>query len=534
MTSIRRRRKTADFDLPRDLNSRLINRFTTCFKLDPTRKGQVQIDNWLTKYVSPETDPAELRRSRATDKWLRTERKNRLTNARLESSADTMFVEERLSFGKVLARAQQVILETIGASPSLCPLHGGFSGGATTSRRRVEGHPAFKFLDKADVTRDAYQLFFDVIRGTVWQRHIDAHGLDIRVVPGNVMFMVPKSTTIDRAAAKEPDLNVFLQKIFGEQIHWALKRKGINLNDQSVNAELARRGSIDGSLATLDLSSASDSVTTSLIRRLLPSDWYYYLSQVRSPYTLVEGEQHCNEMFSSMGNGFTFQLETLVFYSLAKASAYCMGIRGAISVYGDDIIIPTDLTPTLVKVLDFCGFEVNPVKSFSEGSFRESCGGWWDDGTNVTPFFLRRPVSRVSDLILMLNSLVRWASVDMPQISLLNRTLSVTKVIQPVYECLWDEFSGFIPPDLWGGQDLASRTSLVSGHKPRKELLDITSEKWLPDEGKYIHWLHTFETRGTASESEASATSPTGLARKRRSKQRERDDLPLFLHWNER
>ena len=157
-------------------------------------------------------------------------------------------------------------------------------------------------------------------------------GLEPRFVNGNVMFTVPKNSEIDRCACKEPDLNMFLQKGFGNQIRYLLKKKaGVDLNNQLINRELARVGSVDGSLMTVDLSSASDSVTSALVGRLLPPDWFWYLDLVRSPVTMIDGEVHLNEMFSSMGNGFTFELESLLFYAITRATAYFGGWNGHIS-----------------------------------------------------------------------------------------------------------------------------------------------------------------------------------------------------------
>ena len=517
MTRSRMSSKCADTKLPQGLTRNIIDVMSMALDGDSSHKGRIMREFWLTKYCEPDPSSAELRRSKAVEKWLLTERKNLLTNARLRSpSARQFFWTAEHKYERAIREARKVCKSILGPTPSLCPLNGGFSGGATTSRRRTLGHPARKFLGKAHVTRDAYNLFHDVIRGTRWQDEIHVYGLETTVVRGNVMFTVPKSADIDRVAAKEPDLNVFLQKMFGNQIRTLLLREGVNLNDQSINAGLAKRGSEDDSLMTIDLSSASDSVTTELVRALLPFDWFYYLSMVRSPLTSVDGEWHENAMFSSMGNGFTFELESLIFYSLARAAAYLTGTRGRISVYGDDIIAPSSLYGELRDLLGFCGFSVNDSKSFHEGPFRESCGAYWYAGQDVKPFFIRRPLTRVSDLILFLNSLVSWASVD--------------GVMCPIYEEIYNLFKHLVPKDLWGGQDLTSRSSLVTGDRPRKELIAVTAEMSVNHRGVLLLWLLSFEARSSdiLSDGTIHPTRTTGLYRKRRSRQMERD-IPLFL-----
>ena len=219
MKNGRKSSKDADLRLPQGLTRRIIDAMSIVLKDDSSPKGRIMEAYWLTKYCEPEKSQAELRRSRAVEKWLSTERKNLRTNARLASaSARQFYWTDTHKYERAIREARRVCKSILGTTPSLCPLNGGFSGGATTSRRRSLGHPARKFLGKAHVTRDAYNLFHDVIRGTRWQDEIHCYGLETTVVPGNVMFTVPKSSDIDRVCAKEPDLNVFLQKIFGSHI----------------------------------------------------------------------------------------------------------------------------------------------------------------------------------------------------------------------------------------------------------------------------------------------------------------------------
>ena len=164
---------------------------------------------------------------------------------------------------------------------------------------------------------------------------------------------------------------MYLQKMLGDQIRMLLKWKHIDLNDQRINARLAKLGSERGDLATIDLSSASDSVTTELVKLVMPNDWFYYLDVFRSRHTDCEGTIVTPHMFSSMGNGFTFELESLLFYAITRAACYYTGSAGRISVYGDDIICPSQGYDAVASALAFYGFKVNAKKSFAEGPFRE-------------------------------------------------------------------------------------------------------------------------------------------------------------------
>jgi len=371
----RTRPNTADHPLSRSLTDEFTGDLNKILSTDDAYEASYLSRTLLTKFDGGTKDGAQQRRSKAIAKWPETETINSTTNSRLiKLGASSIDVIPGVSARAFLGRVERIIARILPWTPSLDVANGGFSGGSSTSKKRVQGHPALKFLDKADVTRPALSLFRDIVRGTRWADHLRLPGLEPRYVDGNVLFTVPKNSEIDRVAAKEPDLNMFLQKAFGNQIRTCLKRVGIDLNDQRINQELARIGSVTGSLMTVDLSSASDSVTLELVRRVLPSDWFYYLDLVRSKQTDVDGTAHVNEMFSSMGNGFTFELESLLFVAITQAVAYFRGVRGQISVYGDDIIAPSELSLDLTSALAFCGFRLNESKSFWTGSFRESCG----------------------------------------------------------------------------------------------------------------------------------------------------------------
>jgi hypothetical protein len=121
----------------------------------------------------------------------------------------------------------------------------------------------------------------------------------------------------------------------------------------------------------------------------LPSDWFELLELFRSSYTLVEDRYHENEKFSSMGNGYTFELESLIFAAVAY-SAVPLCEHHLVGIYGDDIIVPQAYASDVVDALNYLGFKVNERKSFLAGSFFESCGTDWFKGQNVRPFYLRK------------------------------------------------------------------------------------------------------------------------------------------------
>lgn len=203
------------------------------------------------------------------------------------------------------------------------------------------------------------------------------------VIQGNSYTTVPKTALTDRSICVEPPLNIFFQLGVGTMIRRRLKaRAGIDLNSQEVNQWYALLGSYDSEWCTIDLSSASDTVARRLVTYLLSDSavllpWLRVMEALRSPFTYFPkwagGEKWLNHKFSSMGNGFTFELETLIFWALCSSAAEEAG--GVCSaVYGDDIIVDSVAYDPVVEILQTCGFEVNTKKSFKEGLFRESCG----------------------------------------------------------------------------------------------------------------------------------------------------------------
>jgi hypothetical protein len=261
---------------------------------------------------------------------------------------------------------------------------------------------------------------------------------------------------------------------------------------------LARLGSLNGSLATLDLSSASDSISYELVSLLMPPCWFTILDEVRSPIVDIDGEEHKCEMFSSMGNGFTFELESLLFYALAKATAYFTRTRGKISVYGDDIIVPVQMAEHLTQVLDYFGFSLNPEKSFWSGPFRESCGGHYHLGEDITPFFIRKPIKTLVDLIHLLNAVRLWCS------------RGEALFLSEDGWLLWDLLSELVPRMFWGGDVLSSgRGQLVSPHHPCKRLVGITKHDSLPEVGSYLNTMFALSKRSESSLIESNSFEPS-------------------------
>ena len=245
------------------------------------------------------------------------------------------------------------------------------------------------------------------------------HGYDLRA--GSKLSFVPKTTEISRTICTEPTLNMFFQRGIGNFLEDVLKQKfNIDLEFQpDINREMARLGSLDGSFGTIDLQSASDCISNRLIRSYFPVHMVNWFMRTRSPSTVLpDGTLLELEMVSSMGNGFTFPLQTLIFAVIVTSCYEVLGIkpedgRGKaqrnFSIFGDDIIVLKETFEFVKKALSCFGFMVNEDKSFNSGEFRESCGGDYYRGLDIRGVYLRKLQDR-SDVYSIINRLTRWSA----------------------------------------------------------------------------------------------------------------------------
>jgi hypothetical protein len=245
-------------------------------------------------------------------------------------------------------------------------------------------------------------------------RH-DRHGRKDRVTCESRFSVVPKNSDTGRGICTEPSINMLFQLGTGAILTHRLKTMyGIDLSTQeSVNQRLARRGSITGHLATIDLQSASDSISLVLLRQILPRDFYEVLTRFRTNRISIDGlPDRFLPMVSTMGNGYTFPLQTILFSAIVRATYRSLDIKPVpgenIAVYGDDIICEVKAYRRLVRNLRLCGFLINDDKSFSEGPFRESCGADFWSGVNVRSPYIRR-LETQQDVYVAINILNLWS-----------------------------------------------------------------------------------------------------------------------------
>ena len=222
-------------------------------------------------------------------------------------------------------------------------------------------------------------------------------------VQHNEICCVPKNSETSRTVALEPTGNTLIQKGFDLEMRELLReRLNIDLSNQDENGLMAYEGSLPDALdpyVTLDVKDASNSILTELVRYYCPPEWFTAMNEVRSPMgRLPDGTFHRYQLFCTMGNGFCFPLETLIFAACCVAAYRDCGLPCDFRVYGDDIIVRQSVALLVVEVLKSNGFRLNGAKSFIFGPFRESCGANWYEGTGVTPVYWRTRITSRSAL----------------------------------------------------------------------------------------------------------------------------------------
>jgi hypothetical protein len=233
------------------------------------------------------------------------------------------------------------------------------------------------------------------------------------------VILVPKTQKTPRVIAAEPASMQYMQQalmgVLVPSLETSWIKDMIGFTDQIPNRELAKRGSLDGSLATLDMKEASDRV--SFMQALAIGEHFPLfreaISATRSKLArLPSGEVIHLRKFASMGSALCFPIEAMAFLTaifvgierklIAEGSRSrltkqdVMSFIGSVRVYGDDIIVPVDCVYYVTDVFRSLGWKTNIGKSFWTGLFRESCGGDYYAGHDITIIRFRKefPSSR--------------------------------------------------------------------------------------------------------------------------------------------
>jgi len=390
-----------------------------------------QVTAFFSKYVGLDTG-IDLERV-AFDKWVGVEARCRSVNndfrlrwdgkQAFDPQVEQIIAIARSKIRRILGSVTEVDLRYI---KEMCH----FGPGADTDTEREFTSRFFKFSDPGSVTPACSEMMSSLF-GSEFLQCDSIDGDEVEEEPSRIceflehaelvresrLAFVAKNAKTHRSICVEPRWNIFFQLGIGALLTKRLLRFGIDITDQTVNQLLAKRAEVSR-LATIDLSSASDSLAINLVIDLLADAdpfWLELLLTSRCTHTFYERADASFrlEKISSMGNGYTFPLETLIFFSLAWAACEVLGhsksVKSDVSVYGDDIIVPQAVATGLVEALNCLGFSVNPDKTYLSGVFYESCGQDYYKGKNVRPFFVKEEVVTVTQAITFCNQIAAFS-----------------------------------------------------------------------------------------------------------------------------
>jgi hypothetical protein len=308
-----------------------------------------------------------------------------------------------------------------------------------------------------------------------YSRYDDVEILDPGHEPPVRVIHVPKTLRTPRIIAMEPAYVQYMQQAILRPLIECLEAEIIRPNkrnnlgsyflgftSQNPNRVMACRGSKGDGLATLDLSEASDRVHILHVEAMLqrfPSfrEAVFAARSFKAEIPMLGVQLDSLHKFASMGSALCFPFEamvftTAIFLGLEEQLGHqldrkdVLSFRGKVRVYGDDIIVPVDSVPFVNDVLTRLGFKINVAKSFWTGKFRESCGGDYYDGVDVTPVRVRRvfPSSRsdvpeVQSLVALRNLLYErglWKTTRWLDENVVGKFLPHFPIVEPTAPCL--------------------------------------------------------------------------------------------------
>lgn len=369
-----------------DFNRTSLEELRTCLQVEAFfKKNAAFADETVCLKAAKESFLSGEARCRRTNKrldWYYVHRD------RLDPDMDRYLTSMEQYCSKVLGNFGQFLEEL----PDLVRI----TAGATSTRPRRNALPYLKARKSKVVCSSGAAPYLQAL-----STHFGYGKLSFKFAEWNRVEFVPKSWKTHRTIACEAEGNTPLQLSFDTWVKRQLRRKTpVNLSSQDKNKRAAYTSSVMGDYSTIDLEGASDSLAYNAVAWFTPMPWFLYLDAIRSKQYRLEGRTYLYEKFSSMGNGTTFPLETLIFAAACNA----VGSKDY-NVYGDDIIIETKFSKELLRLLAFIGFKVNKSKSHFDGPFRESCGGNFYHGVDITPHYVRANPKLKPELCHLVNGL---------------------------------------------------------------------------------------------------------------------------------
>lgn len=330
-------------------------------------------------------------------------------------------LREHPKFGAFLRTWKREVHAILRRSPRLSGLPP-ITTGATTSCPK--GTPPVSRISNGEITFELFEYLSSF--GPIDPKFL-IHK-KIKLVKGSCMLLVSKTAKISRIVCPEPSHNAMVQRWVGLDMRGLLMEHGVDISTApETHKMLAELASLYGQLTTDDLTSASHLASyVALIEFLLPRAWFSLCNASRSHYVQMNNESYWElQHFMTNGNGFCFELETIIFFSMLRACALHSGcvderqphrvltthgsdyssVRRMVGLYcfGDDLIYDSSLTSIVRSVCKNVGFKTNLTKSFSDGTFRESCGGDFWNGCDIRPIYMKGDLNDVSTRYVLAN-----------------------------------------------------------------------------------------------------------------------------------
>lgn len=218
--------------------------------------------------------------------------------------------------------------------------------------------------------------------------------------PNARLCAVPKDFRGPRLICIEPKENQFVQQGLMDILYrlveaHPLTRNSISFTDVTDSQKLC----FNYNFATIDMKDASDNISLTLARLLLPKWFFRLVTRYRSRNVIFPDGRNVKTLcLATMGNATCFPLETLIFWALAKStmilikdSHHQSGLKLSLQcrVFGDDIIVPLWAADAVCDALELCGLPINKAKTCLFTAIRESCGEWVCSGESVRIFKFR-------------------------------------------------------------------------------------------------------------------------------------------------
>lgn len=257
----------------------------------------------------------------------------------------------------------------------------------------------------------------------------------VDIVGVSRLTTVPKDNKEDRVISCDPTWNLVVQRSIALGLLASIKMStGVDIQQLQ---DIHRKRISDRSQATIDLSKASDSNWLNQFTLLFPKRIVDEVLKARTGIVEYDGNYHVLNQLAPMGCGFTFEIMSITLMAYARV------LDNDATVFGDDIIINQKSAPRLCKTLTNLGWVINERKSFIEGNFSESCGGFYNHSTkqDIISHDLFFPET-MADIIAACNKLSRILRAN--QIGkvlrnfLLHAYTSLLKIV-PSVVYTWDE-----------------------------------------------------------------------------------------------